>query len=266
MIRHLYHIQRNSINNKPTRELRCTEDYISINNKQIDNINKTGVKIKYDKEEVICYIGEIRGQDLKEFQTRLQEIVEDKGLCCKYTYNNQQYLAIPSPRNRKGVWHENDLIVHQVGLISPPHEAEVVFLGEVPKKDTLKDFTDEQYFGLWEEHLQTLSDRGLNIYVAMFASFCLTYTKYYNDRAHIKYEFQNIFFHISCRRGIEEISRVQRLMRQQFDFYVAPALHGSINAIQPDLSLYSPLNAKQLNDAYKFYIQTFWNWHNRTKD
>lgn len=266
MTRYLYHIQRNSINNKPIRELKCTEDYIVVNNKQIDNINNIGIKIKYNKEELIQYIGKIEGQDLKDFQTRLQSIVEDKGLCCKYIYNNQQYLAIPSPRNRKGVWHEGDLIVHQVGITSPQHEYENVLLGNAPKKEELKNFTDEDYFGLWEDLLTKLIERGENIYAAMFTSFALAYTKYYNDRAKIKYSYGICFYHLCFRRGLDELSIVKRLTSQQFNYYVLPALGGRIEAVQPDMSIYTPLSGNQINKAYRFYAQQFWNWHSRIKN
>ena len=266
MTRYLYYIQRNSINNKPIRELKCTEDYIIINNKQIDNINNIGIKIKYNKEELIQYIGKIEGQDFKDFQTRLQSIVESKGLCCKYTYNNQQYLAIPSPRKRQGVWHENDLIVHQVGITSPPHEYENVFLGNALKKEELKDFTDEDYFGLWEDLLTKLTGRGENIYRAMFISFALAYTKYYNDRAKIKYSYGIYFYHLCFFRGVDELSIVKHLTRQQFNYYILPALNGRIEAVQPDMSIYTPLSGDQIHKAYKFYVQQFWNWHNRSKN
>jgi len=39
--------------------MRATEDYIEINNIKIDNVNKTGVKLKYNKEELVQYIGKI---------------------------------------------------------------------------------------------------------------------------------------------------------------------------------------------------------------
>lgn len=263
MIRYLYIIQRNSINNKPIREMRATEDYIEVNNIKIDNVNRTGVKLKYDKEELVQYIGKIEQEDFKKFQTTLQSIVELKGLCCKYNYNNQQYLAIPSPRNRKGVWHEGDLIVHQVGTFNANRDGEVVLLGDVEKKTELKDFTDEQYYSLWEQNLNTLINRGENIYLAMFMSFILAYTKYYNDRAQIKPQYRVWFYHISCCRGIEELSVVKHLTPQQFNYYIEPALHANINAIQPDKSLYTPLSVKQLTKAYNYYIQNFWNWHNR---
>ena len=123
-------------------------------------------------------------------------------------------MAVPSPRNRKGVWHENDLIIHQVGITSPPHEAEVVLLGDIPKKEALKDFTDEDYFGLWEDLLTKLIEHGENIYVAMFTSFALAYTKYYNDRAKIKYQYGIYFYHLCFCRGLDELSVVKHLTPQ----------------------------------------------------
>ena len=52
----------------------ATEDYININNINIDNYNKVGTKITNNKNTVIVitFIGTLVLESIKEFQTRLQ--------------------------------------------------------------------------------------------------------------------------------------------------------------------------------------------------
>ena len=69
MVRHLYTIERQSIY-QTTREMVATEDYININNINIDNQNKVGTKITNNKNTVIVitYIGTLVLESIKEFR------------------------------------------------------------------------------------------------------------------------------------------------------------------------------------------------------
>ena len=260
MTKYLYIIQRNSLYQKPIRELLCTDKYITINNIEINDINKIGVKLAHEKEHLIQFLSIIREDSLENFQTALTKICNEKGLSCKYSYNGKQYLILPKPKEKMGVWKEGGVIIHQVGINTINRESEIIALRDKPKGE-LKKFNDEVYYSLWDELYKELLKR-FPLYPALSLSFVLAYNKYYNDINQIKYQYQLPYYLLGWRpyKGIEQLGCAAALTPEQFKFYIEPALTGSLMAINPFGQVYSPFNARQMNRALEFYVHDFYQW------
>lgn len=259
MIKYLYYVQRNYLNNKPIRELLCTDKYIIINNKEINNNNIVGITINNNNDQLFRYLCEISASDLKNFQTTLSRIVNSKGICCKYTYDGKKYLMLPKRPEKMGVWNEGGVIIHQVGINTINRGSEIIQLKDIPKEG-LKKFNTEEYYSLWDETYQELLKR-YPLYTALSLGFILSYNKYYNDIAQIKYEYQLPYYLLGwAANSVKSFGCAATLNFEQFKFYIEPALSGSLMAINPFGQIYSPFNSRQIQNALEFYVHDFYKW------
>lgn len=256
MVRHLYTIERQSIY-QTTREMVATEDYININNINIDNQNKVGTKITNNKNTVIVitFIGTLVLESIKEFQTRLQQIVNEKGLSCKYKYNNKLYLCLAQPRDNEGVFKQCGVIWHQYSMPQLYRDTEIVELKSDP--DTDWNFADKKWQDLWYEKVEWLLMRRKPVHVAFFLGFVLTYTQFQYEKDPSCYDYRSSYEFISCCRGIECSGTVNNLTSHAFYKYVKPALEGKPQYGILD-NTYSMWNGSQLTRAYYAYIIPFW--------
>lgn len=257
MIRHLYILQRESYCDF-SREMIAVEDYLEVNNIIINNQNKIGIKLNnnYNSTLSITYLSILKSKSLKEFQRELQKIVNEKGISCKYIYNNKLYLCLAAPRKKVGVWRDNDLIIHQVGYPTIYREAEIVPLGDV-KPTNVVVFGPGEYFELWKDNVEFLLRRRKPLHVAFFLGFVLAYTKYYYDLGGHAYNKNFPYHQLDCCRGIKDLGVVKDLTSAQFRKYVAPALNGDPEFGVLDYT-FSMLDGAQLTKAYYNYIIPFW--------
>ena len=156
MVRHLYTIERQTIY-QTTREMVETEDYIILNNITINNQNNQGIKITNNKSTVIVitFIGTLVVESIKEFQTQLQKIVNEKGLSCKYNYNNKLYLCLAAPKENEGVFKQCGVIWHQFSVPQLYKDSEIIAIKELPAADW--NFADKKWQDLWFDKVEWLS-------------------------------------------------------------------------------------------------------------
>lgn len=257
MIMHIYMVERQT-QQQTIREMIASQDYLVIDNIIIDNQNNKYIKI--DNNSARCSLIQLLSSEevssLQEFQTRIQKIVNEKGVSCKYKYNNQNYLCLAQPREQLGVWSDNGVIWHQLTVPNFIKPTDIVVLG--PDKDPSEfSFDDEEYQKLWFENIKWLLCRRKPFPTAFYLGFVLAYSKFEYDRSGgAAFTARYPYHQIDCHCGIIEMG-VPQLTDEQFKKYVLPAIKGKPQYGVLDFT-FSMFSGSQLTKAYYHYIIPFW--------
>lgn len=258
MIRHLYKIVRKSYCMVAT-ELYAAEDYFEINDVLVDSTDKLGVQFVGERTDTYKYLYDVEAGSQKELEKELRLIIDELGVGVKYEYDGEVYLMFARPKC-ENVWHEADLILHQVSPLGRKEATggAVLYGKKVnPEENFPTAFESEYWFDKWANRLRLYPTAAPSFPAALYYSFLLTLNEFYYTLypSYFQPELTYYAYRVDgC--GFNNAEQVKDLTLEQFDFYVTPSLKG---CAMPELTGYSSLGPAQLTAAYCHYIMAFWN-------
>lgn len=257
MIRHIYKIVRKSYCMTAT-ELYAAEEFLEINDVLVDSPEKLGVRFQGERTDTYSFLFDVEAADRKELEKELRKIVNDFGVGIKYEYNDEIYLMFAEPKH-ENVWHEADLIIHQVhpfGKKDTCGAAVLIGKKQNPEEVFPTAFESEYWFNKWYNRLRIYPCAAPSFPSAVYYSFLLTLNEFYYTLYPSYFQPETTYYAYRIDdRGFDNAEQVKDLTLEQFDFYVVPSLKG---CAMPDLTGYSSLSPSQLTAAYCHYIMPFW--------
>lgn len=262
---YIYKVSRSSHECK-TNELRALLAPIKVNKIEINEKNPIGVRLQGEKTETVNYLGKILGGSVhtrSELEEKLLEYIKKYGAGCYYEFNDEKYLLLSKPEEKNGVWHEGDLIFHQISPFPTYRENEVVPLGKIqPEEEDAPihvGFNNEYYFDKWMSNLTFCLFHGTHLSVALLLSFAQTYNEWlYNDHYPAPYICKNTID--TMRNGTAYYRTIDGASAQVANYYFPMGWQASFKGDVPPspVAFYSSQSSSQLTYAFYCYIYEFW--------
>lgn len=254
MTYYIYFIERTTENNT-VRELIAVDNLIKIKGYEVNETNTFGVKLKGERTEAITYLTKVVKNNIEELKEEFKALCNKKGYSLKYCYNNKKYLILPAVQEKKGVYKDNDLIIHQIGYPYLPKENEVMFLGNI-NKDKETDITEfKTYYSNWKEKSIRALKRGKPYQQAILIGFLLAYNQYLWENSYERPTIKLVKIGITYTTIIKYNALIK-------DFYsrVKETLSGAAQEVLINDTAYTYLNSEELLLKYYQYIEDFWEY------
>lgn len=249
-----YLVQRQKENNNTYRYILILDKKIYIKEKVVDRTNLIGVKLFREGAETISYIGSCEEEDLDLFRDIL---LEKYNLSIYIEKQGHRYFILNRGASKKGVWKENNLIVHQLKGYENLDKEVYKLRGVAP------DFCENRetngvvkFLNEWKNQLNKFN--YLNDY-KFIISFIMSINKFYKN----KNEFENlIFYKYKFFESLNFGKKVFVENKEQFQKYVEKSILGELNCIPEDMYFYSKFPPNFLIHLYNQYINVFLDYIN----